>query len=360
MKTLATLISALYLSLSASAQIYWMPVKSDSSAINIEKNCGTHKRVSYQKTITETNIGIEHQEIIQREQTYTVTINYENGRRIYSTSVTTYTYWGTSNALTLTVIPSYTETVIPAGTSPTTISIITPTNYVPITYSTNISNPKRRSAFESLLFKRYTCPGIFYFSPSIFFGKSNRAVIVNSYNYKNTTFLNKTAYEETPINTILYSVKAGVRIFKNHVFYVEGMKNEQGYSILYDSINPLTGLNDAAFKASTDRFSAFAIGIGYSYNPYISNRHVNFAFEIAPYYTVQSTGDSLTLHNEKRFGIKTAAGISIKPNYRWDIKIMPTLLYDTSPLRSTDIKTRLYNYGVSVSVGFSLFRYTYL
>lgn len=269
--------------------------------------------------------------------TTTISIQSQNSSIEYTANVSNTTATITSNVFDL---PIKVYTLQPI-TSPHMSSI-------------SINSSKATEIHETYLFKKAN-PGVLYISLGIIPSIANRHLLVSAPITKSDIVINNSKYYEAPIYNFNINGKIGIRLKRQHIIVADFTYLNQGFKTNYDGINPFTGKSDIQFNNTEYKLSTLAMGLGYSYNPYISNRHLNFASETVIYSSQDNnTIETYTSSNNRRIGFKAALGLSYKPNFRHDFKFMPTIYYDLISFTKNDISTRFYNLGFTFSYGISL------
>lgn len=216
----------------------------------------------------------------------------------------------------------------------------------------------KKHLYERHLFEIIDHPGVLYISAGIMPLLSNRQVLVNAPSFSNNDIINHSKYNESAIYGMGYNLKIGGRIKRRHIIFADVTYMNHGFKTTYDNIDPFTGNKDVLAKARSYDLNSLLFGLGYSYNNYIVKRILNYTAEISIYSSTDDNDLPTSVpSNNLRIGLKAATGISIKPNYRHDIKVMPTLLYDFTAFTKDAISTRFYSFGLMVSYGVSLFNY---
>ena len=221
------------------------------------------------------------------------------------------------------------------------------------------TRPQKRQVFEEAVLDDRDNAGHSFVGVSYMPSVAYRQIRIHNAQFENNGLLNsRTASEKARYGQSI-GIMSGYNLCHKHLFYLEGTYSVQGFKTNDDSINWQTGkpMPDS-LRMKTYTFFNYTIGSGYSFRNYDVDSHIGFAADIGMYYTVQGGYSNSTFKNEgqlflekNRFGFKAGLGIVVKPNYRHEIKIMPTLRYDLSPVYKSDLTTRLYNVGLTISYG---------
>lgn len=256
--------------------------------------------------------------------------------------------------LALTTMPAATNYTVPASTFTMAARAYTLAPQA----AHNTSDTMYRAMYETCLFRAVGHPGLLYLSGGAMPLLSNRQVLVSTPGLKNDAIINNSKYKENAVYGMGYEFKLGFRIKRNHIIYANAMYWEHGFKTSYNQMNPFTGDKAAAYKATEYKVSSLAFGLGYSYNNYIPGRVCNFTSELGLYSSTDAdTMNTSVGSSNLRVGFKAAAGLSLKPNYRCDFKLMPVFLYDFTAYTKNTISTRFYSVGLMVSFGISLGNY---
>lgn len=204
--------------------------------------------------------------------------------------------------------------------------------------------------------------GIFY-TPSAGF----RSITIDEPQFADLDALNDRHDAETNRYGHAISLQLGYN-YGRHTVYGEYLHLRQGFNSTNQTINWQTGLPAKAAGQRKYVFSSMGLGIGYNYSGY--DHFVNTVIELGAYYNFfdvyyQDTTTFITEDVVKQytnpmrtaglrknvFGLKAGLGLSLRPTFRWEIKLMPTIYYNLSPLNNGVLETRLYNIGLTLGVG---------
>ncbi len=204
--------------------------------------------------------------------------------------------------------------------------------------------------------------GIFY-TPSAGF----RSITLDEPQFADLDALNDRHDAETNRYGHAVSLQLGYN-YGRHTIYGEYLHLRQGFNSTNQTINWQTGMPAMAAGQRKYVFSSMGLGIGYNYSGY--DHFVNTVIELGAYYNFfdvyyQDTTTFITEDVVKQytnpmraaglrknvFGLKAGLGLSLRPTFRWEIKLMPAIYYNLSPANNGVIETRLYNIGLTLGVG---------
>ncbi len=158
--------------------------------------------------------------------------------------------------------------------------------------------------------------------------------------------------------------------FRRHTVYAELLRMRYGFVSKQSIVDwSQGGLAVADIRDISYIFRNSGIGIGYQYSGY--EHLINGAIEMGVYYqffdvtyqekeaykkdelsTIYPSNMRKLQLNTNAFGFKLGMGLSIRPNYRVEFKLMPTLFYNTTPANTGSINTYFYNIGVTTGFAY--------
>lgn len=204
--------------------------------------------------------------------------------------------------------------------------------------------------------------GIFY-TPSATF----RSITIEDPQFADLDAVNDRHDAETNRYGHAVSLQLGYN-YGRHTVYGEYLHLRQGFNSTNQTIDWQTGLPAKAPGQRKYVFSNMGLGIGYNYSGY--DHFVNTVIELGAYYNFfdvyyQDTTTFITEDVVKQytnpmraaglrknvFGLKAGLGLSLRPTFRWEIKLMPTIYYNLTPTNNGVLETRLYNIGLTLGVG---------
>lgn len=205
-----------------------------------------------------------------------------------------------------------------------------------------------------------------YFSLNYTPSVAYRSLSVRQSQFSDYASVDKRTANETSIYGDAYNIQAGITYRNKHTIAIEGLFLRQGFRSQNDTIQWPTGLAQPdTIGAKEYRFMYGGLGIGYNYTTY---KHIlNPVVEMGLYYMFinnrivpmgKTTGYELGKSEQRNIGLhpnqfvgKLGLGISIRPNYRLDIKLMPVIYYNFTTTRGTVLGTRLHNAGITAGIG---------
>ncbi len=191
-----------------------------------------------------------------------------------------------------------------------------------------------------------------------------RQLLVRQTNFNNYEMLDRRRYNESYLFSLLnFSGKVGWRIAPSHILYGEYGYFEQGFRTFGHSINWENGFPESSTSKRwiDQKMNNHVLGLSYNYT-YNDDAYWSFTADMGLYGRFGGTNfldksiDS-ELFRKCRMGMKIGAGVSYSSSYWYNIKLMPTLLWDFSPIDRGIIRSRLYNMGLTVEIGFNPFRF---
>lgn len=218
-------------------------------------------------------------------------------------------------------------------------------------YTKDISELKK--IYNNYNFNKHIQKIRLYVGVSANLGFANNLVLANTPQFQQYDALNTRRVYETKMPTTNFSLQAGIQMRRGHVIFGEVGLMKLGFKINGYTIDWNTGLlNDDTSKYEY-KFNNWVLGMGYSYRSNNVNNTVGFVSELAFYCTIGKEFQSVESKkiNQDRFGARLGMGLCIKPSIRWEIKVMPTLIWDFSSLHDQIIRTKLMHYGMTVGVG---------
>jgi len=222
-------------------------------------------------------------------------------------------------------------------------------------YKNILTARQRRIMRTESLFKRVSNPGCLYVGFSYIPSIAYRKLLINTalFNEKDAYYLRHS--NESIRYGSLFSGRIGFNYKRSHLYYLEYIHClVQGFKGNKSAVIWNTGLADTTSGVIEEKFTSSAIGIGYSYKLYNMYRYFNFAGDFGIYGTFLKPGKAQPAGTQSvRVGAKVGIGVNFKPCYGFEIGLIPTLLYDLTAIGKGDIKTNLYNFGLSVTVGFN-------
>lgn len=237
------------------------------------------------------------------------------------------------------------------------------------TFSTIQTKPSRIKKRDSIILEEdpnQKMTGCLYLGVSYIPSFSYRQVLVRKEIFMDYDALDKRKYDESRLLTYAnISGKIGWRMSKDHILYGEYGYLQQGFRTFRHSINwqngfPIDSITEEK-KPIKQKMNSHIIGIGYNYTPYDNEKYIpyiSFTTDIGLYCTLGESNHLVETLNKNslrinRIGTKIAAGISYAPHYCWNLKVMPTLVWDFSPIDRGELRTRLYNIGLTVEIGWN-------
>jgi hypothetical protein len=190
-----------------------------------------------------------------------------------------------------------------------------------------------------------------------------RKVRINSAQLNTSEQLNQREANEYNVYGYACGIQAGVTFKQKHTLFIEYLRLTQGFEAMGQTIDWHTGNPSVS---ATDRqyiFKSDGVGIGYSFSKY--DHIINFAFETGLYHTFLAGGNQLdTLSTkeqlinvgirERHWGGKLGAGLSFRPRYGTEFRLMPVVYYNFTSHNKGSFRTGLYNVGLNISACFRI------
>lgn len=193
-----------------------------------------------------------------------------------------------------------------------------------------------------------------------------RSLVVRQAQFADYDMIQRRENAERMIYGYAKGIQGGFLFKRNHTIFLEGSIMKQGFSSKYDTVDLLSGSSSLGASPVTEySYKYMGIGIGYNYCPYKS--WVNPVLELSVHYmfgnsrlsVIDSSGERQIKYAEQRsmdiqarqFIGKAGFGVSVRPSYAFDIRLMPVFFYNFTTTGNSVLANRLFNIGISCGMG---------
>lgn len=216
-------------------------------------------------------------------------------------------------------------------------------------------------------------PNNWYFGANFVPAAAYRSTSINSAEYREAESIYTRDTTETAGYGQTFSIQLGYTFSTVHTLYAEFIHMRQGF--MSTRVLDWRTSQDTAAQPTRYRYYGNGVGLGYNYSGY--RNVVNLEIDMGIYHLFSGINydggvqipDSIYSDVPARkayirsqgvranmFGVKAGLGLNIRPEYRFEIRLVPTIYYNIIPTNlGGPVNTRLYNIGIAVGIAYRPF-----